>query len=203
MPIEESDTEQKILEAAHRVFIQKGTAGARTQDIADAAGINKALLHYYFRTKEALAQAVFQRAARTFIPVLMHLFQAPIPLREKVEAVCTTYQTLLTENPYLPGYLLAEINHQPERITQFFASSGFAVPIVALQQHLDEEAAAGRIRPTLATDFLLAVMSLNVFPHAAKGLFGPLMGLPPDALSTLLAERSTRLPDHILRLFAP
>ncbi|HNA17232.1 MAG TPA: helix-turn-helix domain-containing protein, partial [Ferruginibacter sp.] len=55
------DTEQKILESARNVFIQKGLAGARMQDIADHAGVNKALLHYYFTSKDKLFNIVFEQ----------------------------------------------------------------------------------------------------------------------------------------------
>jgi len=56
------DTEQRILDAAHAVFVRRGSAGARMQEIAAEAGVNQALLHYYFRTKELLARAAFERA---------------------------------------------------------------------------------------------------------------------------------------------
>ena len=64
----EVDTEARILEAAHRVFVRRGVAAARTQEIADEAGVNKALLHYYYRSKEKLANAVFLQAARAMFP---------------------------------------------------------------------------------------------------------------------------------------
>src|SRR5258708_3365012 len=67
----DGQTEQKILDAAHAVFVRSGTAGARTQEIAREAGVNSALLHYYFRTKDRLAQAVFQRAAMQLVPAVI------------------------------------------------------------------------------------------------------------------------------------
>ena len=62
-PTRDGDTEQRILYAAHVVFLHRGTAGARMQDIASQAGVNQALLHYYFRSKDRLSEAVFRRAA--------------------------------------------------------------------------------------------------------------------------------------------
>ena len=61
-------TEQKIREAARKVFQAKGMHGARMQDIADTAGINKALLHYYFRSKDQLFEAIFKEALQQLIP---------------------------------------------------------------------------------------------------------------------------------------
>ena len=67
------DTEQRILDAAHVVFLRRGTAGARMQEIAKEADVNSALLHYYFRSKERLAEAVFQRAAMQLMPAVIRI----------------------------------------------------------------------------------------------------------------------------------
>src|ERR1700750_3290093 len=83
----DGDTERRILDAAHRVFVRVGTAGARTQEIAAEAGVNSALLHYYFRTKERLAVAVFRRAAGELFPVVTGILMSDRPLAEKVVEV--------------------------------------------------------------------------------------------------------------------
>src|SRR3954464_12326735 len=80
-------TEQRILDAAHAVFVRHGTAGARTQEIAKEAGVNSALLHYYFRTKERLAEAVFQRAAAQLMPAVIRVLGSDAELEQKVEQV--------------------------------------------------------------------------------------------------------------------
>ena len=76
MGSKEFSTEQTILQAAKKVFIQKGMEGARMQEIADEAGINKALLHYYFRSKDKLFEAIFQDAILKFIPDMMEMLQS-------------------------------------------------------------------------------------------------------------------------------
>src|SRR5437762_13767076 len=83
----DGDTEQRILDAAHAVFLRRGTAGARTQEIAKEAGVNSALLHYYFRTKERLAAAVFQRAASQLMPAVIGILASDANLEEKVRQV--------------------------------------------------------------------------------------------------------------------
>src|SRR6185436_16021584 len=81
-------TEQRILDAAHAVFIRRGTAGARMQEIAEEAGVNKALLHYYFRSKERLAEAVFRRVALQLFPPLIGVLSSPdLSIEEKVARV--------------------------------------------------------------------------------------------------------------------
>src|SRR5262245_25400754 len=81
------DTEQRILDAAHAVFVRRGTAGARMQEIAAEAGVNGALLHYYFKTKERLSQAVFSRAARRLLPSVVEIMASDRELDEKVALV--------------------------------------------------------------------------------------------------------------------
>ena len=78
MIIQEADTEQLILEAAKKVFFNKGFDGARMQEIADVAGINKALLHYYFRSKDKLFEAIFFDAFQQFIPRVVENMNADI-----------------------------------------------------------------------------------------------------------------------------
>ena len=82
---QDTTTEGKILAAARKVFIAKGMAGARMQDIADEAGINKALLHYYFRSKEKLFETIFKELSLQFLPRINSLFESELSLFEKIE----------------------------------------------------------------------------------------------------------------------
>ena len=78
------NTEAQILKAAREVFIAKGLDGARMQEIADHAGINKALLHYYFRTKEKLFEAVFREVASNLFPAMKQVLSAELGIKEKI-----------------------------------------------------------------------------------------------------------------------
>src|SRR5690349_15659112 len=86
-PERDGDTERRILDAAHVVFMRSGTAGARTQEIAVEAGVNSALLHYYFRSKDRLAEAVFTRAAGELFPAVAGVLMSDLPLEQKVRKV--------------------------------------------------------------------------------------------------------------------
>src|SRR5258705_13713997 len=109
------DTEQRILDAAHVVFLRRGSAGARTQEIAREAGVNSALLHYYFRTKDRLAQAVFQRAAMQLMPAGIRVLGSDAELEQKVgQGVHIELQQLM-KKPSLPGHNISELTHHPER----------------------------------------------------------------------------------------
>lgn len=202
------ETEARILEAARRVFLRRGTAGARMQEIADEAGVNKALLHYYFRSKEKLSEAVFLGALRTLLPQMLIVLASDLPLRDKLEQVVAAELDMLAANPSLPGYVLSEFQHHPERIGRLVAD---AVPdggmrqatLATLQRQLDAEAEAGRLRPARAEDFLVTLMALLVFPFAAAPMLDAVLGLGRSALDALAARRRADLPDLILRAFRP
>src|SRR5687768_9028184 len=115
---DEKVTEDRILDAANDVFMRHGTGGSRMQEIAEHAGVNKALLHYYFRSKERLAEAVFKRAAQRLMPTILRIMASDDPLEDKVRAVIGHYMDVLNRTPYLPGYLLSEMHHHPERLEQ-------------------------------------------------------------------------------------
>ena len=100
------DTEQRILDAAHAVFIRRGTAGARMQEIAEEAGVNKALLHYYFRTKSRLAEAVFQRVAVRLFPPVIEILGSDAEIEDKVARVIALELDVLSRSPYAPAYVL-------------------------------------------------------------------------------------------------
>src|SRR5260370_34254792 len=99
-------TEQLIMDAANAVFLRRGTAGARMQEIAREAGVNQALLHYYFRSKERLASAVFRQIAGRLLPTLVQIIGGDISIDEKIDRIVDTYLDNLSKSPFLPGYLL-------------------------------------------------------------------------------------------------
>src|SRR5215210_1809307 len=103
-PPTDGETEQLILEAARQVFIRRGTQGARMQEIAKEAGVNQALLHYYFRSKERLAAAVFQMVAGRILPALIDTLGSDLSLSEKIDRLIALYLQNLALNPFLAGY---------------------------------------------------------------------------------------------------
>ena len=200
------ETEARILEAAHRVFVRKGTAGARMQDIAEEAGVNQALLHYYFRSKDRLATAVFTRAASRFVPGIVGTLQSDAPLAGKIERIVHAYIDIVRERPFIPPYLFAELHHHPERLMHLLEQALPAPPtqivgglVARLQAEIDDEVVAGRMRPITAPQLLLNILGLCVFPFLARPILG--MGLEMDdpAFAQLLDERRRELPGFILR----
>ncbi len=120
----EDSAERKILEASKRIFQRKGMYGARMQEIADEAGINKALLHYYFRSKDKLFDAVFQDAAKSFFSKIRELINVEKPLFEKIEYFVEQYLELLMKNSFIPVFIISEVHQNPDRIKNIFLESG-------------------------------------------------------------------------------
>src|ERR1035438_8897932 len=135
----DNTTEKKILDAAKIVFLEKGFDGARMQEIADKAKINKALVHYYFRSKDKLFDAIFQEAFQQFLPKVAEVMMTEKPLFEKIEFFIDTYITMLSKNPHLPGFVMHEINRNPGRIVNIIKSSGVRPEFLglAIQKEVD------------------------------------------------------------------
>ena len=162
------DTESRILEAAKRVFVRKGYSGARMQEIADEAGINKGLLHYYFRSKDNLFTAIFGEAFRELAPRTVEIFESDAPLFDKLEEFVDRYLDFLTERPYLPAFVIQEINHNPEALFQKMAESGFQPNPMKLFMQIQMEVQKGNIRPVNPIHLVVNLISMCVFPFVAR-----------------------------------
>lgn len=205
-----TQTEQRILDAAHRVFLRRGSAGARTQEIADEAGVNKALLHYYFRTKERLAAAVFARAASRLLPPVIATLASDEELETKIERVIDIELDVLLRHPYLPGYIISELTHNPARAKQLIAAlTGIAVEDLAprvrdvVARQLRARAREGKMRPIAPDQFILNLLSLCVFPFAARPMVQAVLNLDDEAFASLIARRKRDLPTFFLQGLRP
>lgn len=205
----DGDTERRILDAARTVFIRRGTAGARMQEIAEEAGVNQALLHYYFRTKERLAATVFREAAGRLLPAVMGVFNSAAPLHTKIEQFVHVYIDTVRRSPFLPGYVVSEMHHHPERLKAMLDSTGVdPAPVAAnLRQKLATElsmlAKRGEIRPISPEQFILNMIGLVVIPFVARPALGFVLGIDDQQFARLLDERRRILPQMILNSLRP
>jgi TetR/AcrR family transcriptional regulator len=165
------NTEEKILNAAQTVFTRKGMDGARMQEIADEAGINKALLHYYFRTKEKLFNAIFETVFSQIFPNLMTMVHSDLPLEEKLGIFIEKYIDMLQKNPFLPTFILKEMNRNPDFLASVIKGNGVN-PTEVIGMFV-KEMEAGRIRKMDPRDILINLLGLSIFPIAA----GPLLSI--------------------------
>jgi len=206
----DSDTERRILDAAHAVFLRHGTAGARTQEIAREAGVNSALLHYYFRSKARLAEAVFQRAAAELMPAVLRILGSDAELETKVEQVIDVELKQLLKTPYLPGYVLSELTHHPERTRQLFsAATGLSPADVGarlfkvLGAQIRARVKAGRMHPIAPEQFAINLLALCVFPFAARPMVMALLGLDQAGFQQFIDRRRKELASFFLRALRP
>jgi TetR/AcrR family transcriptional regulator len=203
-------TETRILEAAHAVFVRRGTAGARMQEIAQEAGVNQALLHYYFRSKDRLAEAVFRRAASELLPRVIGVLSSDAALEDKVAQVVELELAHLLRAPFLPGYLISELHHHPERVPQLVSAITGLSPgdisskvFVKLRAQIAAQVQSGAIRPITADQFVVNLLALCVFPFAARPMLMALLGIDAKGFQRFIDRRRLELVPFFLKALRP
>lgn len=159
-------TEENILLGAKKVFLQKGFTSARMQEIADEAGINKALLHYYFRTKEKLFEQIFSDAFQLIKQSFTSSLLNSLTFSEFLRAFVHAYLHLLDQMPYLPQFILQELNRDPSRIITLFEQQ--KVPMSAIKKLIATEVENGEIIAIKPEHLIVNIISLIVFPFVAR-----------------------------------
>lgn len=195
---QDTGTEEKILAAARKVFTTKGMNGARMQDIADEAGINKALLHYYFRDKDKLFETVFIGEAQKFFPKINAIFSSGLPLFQKIENFVSEYIDEMQENPYLPWFVLNEINRDPDQFMyKVWGRENLPKPARFLEQ-IGEEVKAGRIRNISPMHLLMNLISMTIFPFVGKPMFVRNLRLNEKQFREIMEQRKKEIPEFII-----
>lgn len=204
------ETEQRILDAARVVFVRKGTAGARMQEIAAEAGVNQALLHYYFRSKERLSAAVFQQFAMRLFPALIETLGSDMSLDEKVDRFVAIYLDNLQRTPFLPAYLLSELHHHPARVEQMLASiaGGAPGPVMRplfrkLEAQIADRVRAGTMRSMTAEQFAANLISLCIFPFAARPMFRIMFEMDDARFAAFIERRKAEIPEFVRHAIRP
>jgi TetR/AcrR family transcriptional regulator len=172
------NTEQLILDAARQVFIQKGMEGARMQEIADTAGINKALLHYYFRTKEKLFNTIFNQSFGDFFSRISILMTSDTDLLIKISKFIEAYMDLMLKNPFLPRFIITEINRNPQVVVDKFNSIGAEIihkNMKLFERQIREEAQKGTIKYIDPKQLISSIIGLCLFPFLAEPLLRMLL----------------------------
>ncbi|HNL65145.1 MAG TPA: TetR/AcrR family transcriptional regulator [Ferruginibacter sp.] len=192
------DTEQKILESARNVFIQKGLAGARMQDIADHAGVNKALLHYYFTSKDKLFNIVFEQEFGNFFSSLAQVIASDQPLFEKIKKVVALDIEKLSQFPDMPIFVLNEVSRNPEVILSRLQNVPVEMVLGLFQQQIDTEVERGNIRPIAAGQLLVNIQSLCVFPFLARPMLRGLMKMNEEEFKAMIQLRKNEVAEFII-----
>lgn len=190
-------TEEKILHAAKKVFLTKGMDGARMQDIADEAGINKALLHYYFRSKDKLFEQIFSEVSSTFLPRIFTILESDTTLFEKIELFCSEYIDQEIKTPYVPIFIISEINRQPEEFLRKVLGTK-RPPLDKVVLQIKKETDAGIIKPVNPMQLLLNIISLCIFPFLASPMVQLISGMDTKEFNILMEQRKAEVPKLII-----
>ncbi|MFT3903670.1 MAG: TetR/AcrR family transcriptional regulator [Niabella sp.] len=176
----DTSTEERIKEAARKVFMQKGYAATRTRDIAEEAGINLALLNYYFRSKEKLFQEVMSEKFRQLFSVVLPIInKEDLSLEKKLEILVENYIDLLLANQDLPLFVLSEIRVNPERFKE----------AVQIQKILKDSSLIRQLhekRPDInPLQFVMSLLGMAIFPFVAK----PILFANDSGFNDMMQER--------------
>jgi AcrR family transcriptional regulator len=185
----DSDTEELIKNTAKRVFFKEGKLHATTLDIADAAGINRASIHYYFRSRKHLFDKVFEEAVREMQGKLRGVMSQDLPLRQTMETVMDFFLKRSMEHPYLELFVIAELNTDPDMYLRMMPVEEMGKRRLKLKAEIDAEVAAGRMKPIKPEHFIVNMMSLCSFPLLAKSIVKNATNMNEDEYQQFINER--------------
>jgi AcrR family transcriptional regulator len=201
----ETNMEQAILETAEMLFLEKGFAMTSTTEIAKHVGCNQALVHYYYRTKERLFEAVFETKARLFVSTFLKANDPGLTFEERLRKRVEAHFDLLVANPKLPFLIFNEVNTNPKRLETFKSKIRDLPKAVLLHFHhdLDEEIKKGHIRPITVLDLILTIVSLNVSLFLLNPIIKTIAGMTDVAYLQFLEHRRQENVEIVLRSLRP
>jgi len=191
-------TEDKILFTAREVFIREGYDGARMQQIADEAGINKALLHYYYRTKEKLFTTVFERVFTEMLNRIFSLMEEQQSLEVFLNVFFREHITFLLSDPRLPAFIINEVSLHPELLSNIFGKFSF-YGIERFGMLVEKEKEQGLIaQRTDPLQLFINILSLSILPVVIKPIISNVLQMDAKETETFLRQRIEILPEMVL-----
>ena len=197
----ERPTEELILDAAMKVFTRKGFAAARTEEIAKEAGINRSLLHYYYRDKQTMFNLIFESRFKEFFKGLFVIFEADnISLFDKIRRMVEHEINTLTKHPDLARFIITEIAHQPELLIEYGKKLGVnpRLFIEGFEKQVSKEVSAGTIKSIDGTQLLINVMSVCIYPFVAKPIIQTMMALDEVSFYEMTEQRKKEISEFII-----
>jgi AcrR family transcriptional regulator len=171
--------------------------GARMQEIADEAGINKALLHYYYRSKQHLFEAVFKGAFLLLAPQLNKVLNEKSSLFDKIKNFTNSYISFVMKHPYLPNFIIQELNRNPEFVKKLVSDKHFP-NLENFKQQVDVSVKEGIIKQISAEQLFINIMALNLFPFLASPLIKGFLQISDTDYNDLLESRKTEVANFII-----
>jgi AcrR family transcriptional regulator len=190
MPVKDCQTKKLIIETVMKVFFAEGQIYATTQDIADAAGVNRTLINYYFRSKKALLATAIKTTRKEFIKNSDLILSSDLPFREKTERFIDDFLNNLLKYPYLESFVTADLI---QRRLKKNAPAGFIekqpAPIKQYLEEISEEMDAGNIPKNNPVHFMMNIFSLMIYPIIMKPLQMSILNLSETDYEKVLYER--------------
>lgn len=202
---EDHDTERNILEAAERLFLEKGFAMTSTTQIAEEAGCNQALVHYYYRTKERLFEAIFEQKIDLFMTTFLEIDSTNDSFEEKLKKKIEAHFDMLRANPKLPFLFVNELTTNPERIMLVKEKLGYTTQAFyrRFQQELQAEIEKGNIRPMDPIDLLLTIISLNAVLFVVSPVVKIISNISNERMEAIINQRKEENVKIILKSLKP
>ncbi len=194
MSVKDGNTEQHIKDTARRIFLKEGKLMATTQEIADAAGVNRTLLHYYFRSRDVLFDSVFQEALTNLRERLHEVMGAALDFRKKIEGLVDVFYEELTELPYLETFVAVQLNQDPEKYKEMFVHiPGGKERIRNFLKEIQHEMEKGTIPEMKPINYFINLFALMAHPYVARPVFINMFDLTSTAYNKLLPERKSMI----------
>lgn len=196
MAEKDTTTEALIKETANKLFMQKGYANTKTRDIAQEAGINLALLNYYFRSKEKLFKIIMEEKIGTLVQSMRQFFDSDMTLEDKLDKFISNYHDMLIQQPDMPLFVLSELRSHPGT---FMERVGFKKYILNTKfyKQLEEAIKDGTIKTITPLHFIINMAALTVFPFIAKPIVQHMGELDEKQYKEFMTERK----ENVLRWF--
>lgn len=193
--------QDEIMEAALSEFIREGVSGARTQAIADQIGVTKAMIHYYFDTKQNLFRQAFRQAAQTLMDGALQVLEQEQPLFPKIEALIDALLDRCSEHPRLAGFVLNELNqHQEVTLPIFTEICSYDASL--FERQLEEAASEYRVAPVKSSQVIANAVSLCIFPYAGGPFLAAVLNRDESAYQQMLQQRREVIKDTIINWMA-
>jgi AcrR family transcriptional regulator len=199
-----SDVRERILQVARELFVKHGYEGTSVRDIAAASGTNVAHITYYFQSKYNLFEIIFEEAFTVVVARLFPIWNSDLPLREMVKKCVNAYYDLLPRYPYLPLFILNEINHNYQgRLIELIKSYDPHAIFSKIAAKIEHEIRQGSIRDISPADFILNLVSLSVFPFAFGLLVTRVADIPQEEYNEVLQRHKPRVIQLLLDSLEP
>lgn len=202
---ETMDMESRILEAAKAVFVRKGYEQATMTDIANEAGIGRTALHYYFRTKEMLFNAIFGQLMEAILPNIKKITEEDIPIMDKIYKVVDHYMDALRRNLLFPIFVISEMNRDSEHLYRAILKEPERIlPILRLRGEIEGEMDKGNLRKIPLIEVVSVLVGSLVFPILIRNpLSSVFLEGDMDKFSDFIAERGPFVKDLVKRMLTP